>query len=149
MTLFIVVFVSQYNVIIVVYRDNLKLSYLRNCRWNSYKRPTSNSYEHEERTLQVSIWIVNQILQDKAVKATLIQRQCTSLTIVMTIGSGSQSHLNNRHLRRDGASGHGFGMARGNDFRLLPQILIATDDNPGDKRRLHHPGNPTNSLALS
>ncbi len=57
----------------------------------------------------------------------------------MTIGNGSQSHLNNRNLHRDDGSGHGFDKSRGNDFRLLPQILISTDDNPDDPRRLHHP----------
>ncbi len=62
-------------------------------------------------------------------KETPIQHQPTLLTIVMTIGNGSQSHLNNLY---DDVSGYGFDKARGNDFRLLPQILIATDDDPGD-----------------
>ncbi len=87
---------------IVACSDHVNLSFLRAFLRNSFKRPLSNAYDHETKTLLISSWTVNRIQQDKAPKATPTQHQYTSLTTATTIGCGGPFQ-NSLRLRLDGS----------------------------------------------
>ncbi len=87
---------------IVACCDHVNLSFLREFLRNSYKRPPPNAYDHETKTLRISPWTVSRIQQDKVMKATPIQHQCTSSTTATMIGCGGPFQ-NSLRLRLDGS----------------------------------------------